>query len=76
MEDCGDRKKNVEEHVVDVRLLQLLQHHPQVHLPLLLLLSLDQLGVLQPLANQLLSLKPYEVCHTQTGALSPALSYA
>jgi hypothetical protein len=28
MEDCGDRKKNVEEHVVDVRLLQLLQHHP------------------------------------------------
>jgi hypothetical protein len=71
MKDCGDEKKNVKEHVVEVKLLL------QVHLPLLLLLlPMDQVGVLQSLANQLLSLKSCEVCHTQTGVVSPAQSYA
>jgi len=42
---CDGVKKSVEEHMVEVRLLLLL-HHQQVHLPLLLLLPLDQLGVL------------------------------
>jgi hypothetical protein len=44
-------KKSMEEHVVEVKLLLLLLHHPQVQLPLLLLLPLDQVGVLQPLTN-------------------------
>jgi hypothetical protein len=34
MEDCGVVKKNVEEHVVEVKLHLLLLHQPQVHLPL------------------------------------------
>jgi len=68
-------KKNMEEHMVEVRLLLLLDH-PQVHLPLLLLLCLDQVGVLQPLANQLLSSTPCVACHTQMYVLSPAQLYA
>ena len=62
--------------MLEVRLLLLL-HHLQVHLPqlLLLLLPLDQLEVLQPLVNQLLSTEHYEVYHTQTGAWSPTQSY-
>ena len=68
-------KRNMKEHMVEVRLLLLL-HHPQVHLLLLLLLlPLGKVGVLQPLANQLQSLEPCEVYHTQTGARSLAQSY-
>jgi len=69
-------KKNVKEHMVEVKpLLQL--HHPQVHLPLLLLLlPMGMEGGLQPLLDQPLSLESYEFCHNQTGALSPAQSYA
>ena len=55
-------KKNVKEHVVEVKLLLLL-HHSQVHLPLLL--PLDQVGVLQPLSSSSLSLGLYASCHTQ-----------
>ena len=67
--------RNVEEHVLEVRLLLL--HHPEVHLPLLLLLlPLDQVGVLLPLLDQSLSSEPCEVYHNQTGALSLAQSYA
>jgi hypothetical protein len=33
-------KRNMKEHVVEVKLLLWLLHHPQVHLPLLLLLLL------------------------------------
>jgi hypothetical protein len=68
-------KKCMEDHVVEVKLLLLLLHHPLVQLPLLLLLPLDQVGVLQPLTNQLQSSEPCEVRHTQIGAWSPAQSY-
>ena len=52
MEDYGNKKKNMKEHMVEVKLL-LPMHHPQVHMPLLLLLLLpvDQAVVLQSLAN-------------------------
>ena len=68
-------KKNVEELMVEVKLLLL--HHPEVHLPLLLLfLPLDKVGLLLPLSNQPLYSEPCEVYHNQTGALSLAQSYA
>ena len=44
MEVYNVMKKNMEEHMVEVMLLLLLLHHPYVHLPLLLLLPLDQCG--------------------------------
>ena len=56
-------KKNVKEHVVEVKFLLLLLHHSQVYLPLLL--PLDQVGVLQPLSSHLLSLGLYASFHTQ-----------